>query len=91
MRQQLINGFADNNGHLTIDGMDVVPLTEKYGTPLIIISENRIRNNIRNLVNAISDNFQAYGIKYAVKANPNPTILSIVKEEGLGIDASSRN
>ena len=91
MRQQLINGFADNNGHLTIDGMDVVPLTEKYGTPLIIISENRIRNNIRNLVNAISDNFQSYEIKYAVKANPNPTILSIVKEEGLGIDASSRN
>ena len=87
----MINGFADSKGHLTIDGIDVVPLAERYGTPLIVISENRIRNNIRLLVNAVSSNFESYEIKYAVKANPNPSILSIVKEEGLGIDASSRN
>ena len=91
MRQQLINGFGQDNGHLTIDGIDVVPLAKKYGTPLIVISENMIRNNINSLVNAISSNFRAYEIKYAVKANPNPSILSIAKEQGLGIDASSRN
>lgn len=91
MRKQLNNGFAQNSGHLTIEGADVVTLAEKYGTPLIVISENMIRNNIRRIVNAISTNFAAYEIKYAVKANPNPSILSIVKEEGLGIDASSRN
>jgi diaminopimelate decarboxylase len=91
VKQKLINGFADDKGHLTIDGMDVIPLAEKYGTPLIVISENRIRNNIKMLVNAVSSNFENYEIKYAVKANPNPSILSIVKEEGLGIDASSLN
>ncbi|MCL4451070.1 MAG: diaminopimelate decarboxylase [Candidatus Thermoplasmatota archaeon] len=74
-----------------MDGIDVIPLAEQYGTPLIVISENRIRNNIRMLVNAVSSNFENYEIKYAVKANPNPSILSIVKEEGLGIDASSMN
>jgi diaminopimelate decarboxylase len=91
VRQQLINGFRQDNGHLTIDGIDVVPFAKRFGTPLIVISENMIRNNIIRLEDAISSKFGAYEIKYAVKANPNPSILSIVKEQSLGIDASSRN
>ncbi|EQD35843.1 diaminopimelate decarboxylase [mine drainage metagenome] len=37
----------------------------------------------------MSSYFDNFDIKYAVKANPNPRILSILKSEGLGIDASS--
>ena len=33
----------NENGHLTIGGADTVSLAEKYGTPLYVLDENKIR------------------------------------------------
>lgn len=40
-------------GHLTIDGMDTVELAKEYGTPLMIIDENRLRSNMQTYVAAM--------------------------------------
>lgn len=60
----------------------------KYPTPVYVYDEKGIRENARQLNEAFAwnESFKEY---FAVKATPNPTILKILKEEGLGADCSS--
>ena len=46
-----IPGFleARTNNHLFISGVDAAALSYKYGTPLFVFSEARIRSNIARL------------------------------------------
>lgn len=59
-----------------------------YPTPFHIYDEQAIRDNARQLLAAFSwaPGFKEY---FAVKATPNPHILRILKEEGIGADCSS--
>ena len=63
-------------------------IIEKYPTPFHIYDEAAIRKNAREFYNAFSwvKGFKNY---FAVKACPNPHILKILKEEGMGTDCSS--
>ena len=63
-------------------------ITKKYPTPFHLYDEKGIRENVNRLKQAFAWNkgFKEY---FAVKATPNPTILSILKEEGCGMDCSS--
>ncbi|MDL2225447.1 diaminopimelate decarboxylase [Eubacteriales bacterium OttesenSCG-928-M02] len=63
-------------------------IVAQYPTPFHIYDEKGIRNTVRKLKRAFSWNkgFKEY---FAVKALPNPVILSILKEEGCGVDCSS--
>lgn len=56
-------------------------------TPFYLYYENGIRERIRILQDAFS--WAEFKEFFAVKATPNPYILSIVKEEGCGVDCSS--
>ena len=60
----------------------------KIPTPFHIYDEKGIRENARRVREAFSWNpgFREY---FAVKAEPNPVILQILKEEGCGCDCSS--
>lgn len=66
----------------------LIEITNQYETPFHLYDEKGIRDNIRDLQKAFAWNkgFKEY---YAVKANPNPYILDILKEEGCGMDCSS--
>lgn len=57
-------------------------------TPFHLYDERGIRENARRVKKAFSWNpgFREY---FAVKANPNPFLLKILKEEGCGTDCSS--
>lgn len=73
-----------------------IPLSEaqlrevikQFPTPFHIYDEAAIRQNVRNLISAFSwaPAFKEY---FAVKATPNPTLLKVLKEEGVGADCSS--
>ena len=41
------NISKNESGRLTFAGMDVTELAEKYGTPLYLIDEDRVRRNCR--------------------------------------------
>ena len=86
-----IEGFLTINkkGHLAIDGLDVVELAEMHGTPLYVVSEKRIRENYRNLYNALTRNYRKIRIYYSAKANTNLSVLRILENEGAYIDAVS--
>jgi diaminopimelate decarboxylase len=60
----------------------------KHPTPFHVYDERQIRENARRLYKAFS---RMHGFKnhFAVKALPNPFILRILGEEGMGADCSS--
>lgn len=63
-------------------------IASHFGTPFYIYDETGIRQTSEHLTRAFAgvENFREY---YAVKALPNPAILSIMKEVGFGFDCSS--
>lgn len=80
----------NDNGNLTIDGVDTAMLAQKYSTPLYVISESLIRENIRSYKNAIERFYNSNGLVcYASKAFSCKEIYRICKDEGIGIDVVS--
>ena len=73
---------------LPFNKKQIEEIVKKYPTPFHIYDEEGIRKNARRLYKAFS---WAKGFKnyFAVKALPNPYILKILKEEGMGTDCSS--
>jgi diaminopimelate decarboxylase len=72
-------------GHLFLEDVDSVSLTEQFGTPLYATSEARLRANIRAYHSAFPDADKYF----AVKANGNLTVLRIASQEGMGADVFS--
>jgi diaminopimelate decarboxylase len=62
-------------------------LCERHGTPLYVYDEARIRARCRRLKHAFVG--QPVKLLYAVKANDNPHVLRIIREEGFGLDTVS--
>lgn len=84
------NLSVGENGHLMVAGQDVTDLAEKYGTPVYLMDEDRIRERCRTYVNAAERAFDGnVRILYASKAASYKRIYEIVGEEGLGIDVVS--
>ena len=77
-------------GHLLFAGQDTVELAKKYGTPLYLMDEDRIRANCRLYKKAMKDSFgDSAAPLYASKANCFKRIYEIMKEEDMGIDVVS--
>lgn len=60
----------------------------EYGTPFHIYDEQAIRQNAGRLIQAFAwaPEFKEF---FAVKATPNPYIMKVLREEGVGADCSS--
>ena len=73
----------------------VESVAQEHPTPFHIYDESAIRENARALNSAFSWVKQSDGSPggfknfFAVKALPNPHIMSILREEGMGMDCSS--
>lgn len=80
----------NEKGHLTVGGCDTVDVCEKYGTPMYLMDEERIRDNMRSYKNAIDKYYGGKGLcLYASKAFSALYIYKVAKEEGLGVDVVS--
>jgi len=73
---------------LPFDRKKIEEIMKDNPTPFHIYDEKGIRENARRLVKAFSwaPEFREY---FAVKANPNPYLIKIMREEGFGADCSS--
>lgn len=73
---------------LPLSKIQLEEIIRQYPTPFHIYDEQAIRENARKLLNAFSwaPSFKEY---FAVKATPNPALLQILREEGIGADCSS--
>lgn len=66
--------------------MQLLPdLVRQFGSPLYVYDEARLRRRCRDTRAALPD----CRFLYAVKANANPTLLKIIRDEGFGADAVS--
>lgn len=77
-----------NTKNLPFNKKQIEEIIKQYPTPFHIYYEKGIRENARRFYKAFDwiPNFKNY---FAVKALPNPYILKILKEEGMGTDCSS--
>ena len=61
-------------------------LLGRYGSPLYVYSEKILRERCRDLLTAFRGRITP---SYSVKANTNPSLLKIIRGEGLSADAMS--
>ena len=80
-----VNAF----GHLTLGGADTVALAKKYGTPLYLMDEARIRENCRRYTDCLDIMPEGSMILYAGKACCFKDMYRIITEEGMGADVVS--
>ena len=72
---------------ITIPESKIRETVKEYGTPFHIYDQNTIVERLNNLISAFSwADFKEY---FAIKANPNPHILKIMKENSCGVDAAT--
>ncbi len=81
----------DMSGELCFANMPLTPLAKKYGTPLYLYDEERIRQRCRTYLAAVRETFgEDAQVLYASKAASFKRIYEIMKEEGMGTDVVSR-
>ena len=80
---------VDNDGILNIGGIRATDLVKKYGTPLLVIDEEELRNNINQYMDAFNDNYSEFKVVYGGKTFLNRTICKILAEKGAGLDVVS--
>lgn len=81
---------VNEQGHFTLGGMDVLPLAREYGTPLMLMDEDLIRENMRMYRDSIEKHYGGQGLCcYASKAFSCKQIYRVCQEEGIGVDVVS--
>jgi diaminopimelate decarboxylase len=79
----------NSRGHLEISGCDTIELVRRFGTPLYVLDETRIRQNCRDYVAGLAESYLDTQVCYAGKAFLCRAICCLVQEEGLGLDVTS--
>jgi len=87
----ICNNLSVNEcGHLAFAGMDTVDLAKKYGTPLMLLDEGKIREKMSIYREAMKKYFTADSMPlFASKALSFKYIYKIAKSENIGIDCVS--
>lgn len=85
----LCKNISIQSGRLFFAGQDTVALAEKYGTPLYLLDEDRVRENCRVYKTAMDANYPESLPLYASKALSSKRLYEIVAEEGMGVDVVS--
>lgn len=80
---------VNQNGHLTISGVDTVELARRFGTPLYVMDEETIRSACKSFKDSIDKNYGKGLPLFASKAFSCKEIYRIVDSEGLGADVVS--
>lgn len=81
---------VNERDHLVIGGCDATLLAEQYGTPLYVMDEASIRENMRMYRDAMKRHYEDQGmVLYASKAFCTTAICRMAQQEGLGLDVVS--
>ena len=80
--------FDLKNGSIHCEEVPLELIADEIGTPVYVYSAATLRRHARVLKDALTGLGDPL-IAYAVKANPNPAVLSVLAREGLGADIVS--
>ncbi len=79
----------NDQGHLTIGGCDTIELVKKFGSPLYVMDEEHIREICRDYYQSFTARYPNTEVIYASKAFTNAAMVTIIKQENLGLDVVS--
>jgi len=79
---------TNEKNHLTLGGLDLVNLADKYGTPLWLMDEQTIRQAVQ-AVKAGLDDYPDAHVAYAGKAFLCSAMCHLLKDLGVGLDVVS--
>lgn len=86
----LADNIQTQDGTLYFAGHNTVQLAQKYGTPLYLMDETRIRENCRMYLRAFRKHFgETARPLYASKAASFKRMYEIMRSEGMGVDVVS--
>lgn len=80
-----------HNNQLYLGGLSAEELRAGFGSPVYVYEEDSLRSQCQRLQGCFAE-LRAENrlqLHYAMKANSNPAILQLLREEGVGIDAVS--
>ena len=77
--------------NIAVGGVPVRDLAERFGTPLYVYDEQKIRANCRKVFTTFRKYYPDFELFYAVKCCNNPAIVNILRQEGTGADCASVN
>jgi len=83
------NHLTAQGGQLALGHVSCEELAEKYGTPLYVLSEDRIRHNYRAFHNALTKLYSNVLVCPAYKANSHLAVGRIYQTEGAGAEVVS--
>jgi diaminopimelate decarboxylase len=81
-------GLAVVQGRLVIAGVDAEELAREHGTPLFVYDRRRFAENAERLAAALDGAGLHHRLRFALKANPDPRALEVLRPL-VGIDACS--
>lgn len=82
----IAENFSRVDGVLRVGGLDLRALADTHGTPLFVYDADVMRRTYRALAHAVAG---FASVDYSVKANPNPAIIRVFREEGAGAEIAS--
>ena len=82
------NARREQDGTVTIAGVGLPGIVERYGSPVMVFDEDDFRSRCRDMARAFQG---AENVHYASKAMLSTRIVRWVEEEGLSLDVASLN
>jgi len=83
--------LSERNGQLFIEECNTLDLTKEFGSPLFVLSEQQLRDNVREFKRAFSQEWPhgEVDVLPALKANCTLASRKILSDEGAGADIYS--
>ncbi len=76
-------GNVSSHNHIEeLDGVTISSLIEKYGSPLFVISEKRLRHNYRRLHDAFADRYPNVQMAWSYKTNYLGAVCNTFHQQG---------
>lgn len=82
-----MHNFEYRDDALFAEGVDVTALADRVGTPFYVYSAATLRDNVRQIRDAFGSHPTL--VAYAMKANSNQAVLTLLGKEGAGADVVS--
>lgn len=84
-RSGIVNKYGDNRHgayQSSIDGVEIDKLLAQYGSPLFVLSEKRLRDNVRRVKRAFSTRYPKVRYAWSYKTNYLNSVCSVFHQEG---------
>jgi len=84
-RSGVVNKFGDTRHSAfqgTIDGIEIDRLLAQYGSPLFVLSERKLRDNVRRIKRAFSTRYPKVRYAWSYKTNYLNAVCNVLHQEG---------